>query len=154
MEWMVHTRAYAESEWNNAQQWNEPTSAVVKPGEFREYGVQFTSTPSIREIEPTLQKLGRPVAVGFPGYILPMDQAGKLFLKYGKAVRQVSAEPREALECARNGEGSNGWNGYTVRGKSWGRARLTVDYADGTRQAVSYYVTKPSAQAVADLGHF
>src|SRR2546425_58348 len=33
-------------------------------------------------------------------------------------------------------------------------ARLTVSYADGSKQAISYYVIKPSAQAVADLGNF
>ena len=42
----------------------------------------------------------------------------------------------------------------TLHGKTWGRARLTVTYDDGTKQTVSYYVIKPEAQAVADLGHF
>ena len=47
-----------------------------------------------------------------------------------------------------------GWKLFTLRGKTWGRARLAITYADGSKQSVSYYITKPASQAVADLGHF
>lgn len=154
MEWMVHTKAFAENEWKGVTQWNEPTSAVLKPGESRSYGVQFTLSPSIRAIEETLASIGRPVAVGFPGYVLPMDQTGKLFLKYGQAVKRLEVEPKGALAWKGNREGKNGWTGYSIQGKQWGRARLTVTYGDGTQQVVSYDVIKPSAEAVADLGRF
>lgn len=154
MEWMAHTRAYAENEWRGAQPWNTPTAAILRPGETRAYGVQFSPSPSIRAIEETLAALKRPVAVGLPGYILPMDQTGRLFLKYGSAVRSAAAEPAGALTLVRNGEGKHGWKGYTVRGRRWGRARLTLTYADGTRQVVSYYVTRPADQAVTALGRF
>ncbi|MFN3652437.1 MAG: DUF5695 domain-containing protein [Armatimonadota bacterium] len=154
MEWTVHTRAFADNEWKGVEQWVEPTAAVLKPGETRAYGVQLTPAPGIRQIEETLVSLGRPVAVGLSGYVLPMDQQGRLFLKYGKAVRSLAVEPAGALEWSPNREGRNGWKGYTLRGRHWGRARLTVTYGDGTRQVVSYYVIKPSAEAVADLGRF
>ncbi len=154
MEWTVHTKAYAENEWKGVTQWNEPTSAILKPGESRTYGVQFTLSPSIRGIEDTLASIGRPVAVGFPGYVLPMDQTGKLFLKYGKSVKSLEVEPKGALSWTANREGQLGWKGYSLHGEKWGRARLTVTYTDGTRQVVSYDVIKPASQAVADLGHF
>ena len=41
-----------------------------------------------------------------------------------------------------------------MRGRKWGRARLALRYDDGSTQSISYYVIKPSAQAVADLGNF
>jgi len=154
MEWTVHTKAYAETEWKGVTQWNEPTSAILKPGESRTYGVQFTLSPSIRGIEDTLASIGRPVAVGFPGYVLPMDQNGELFLKYGKVVKSLDVEPKGALTWMANKEGRSGWKGYTLKGEKWGRARLTVTYADETRQVVSYDVIKPASQAVADLGRF
>jgi hypothetical protein len=154
MQWMVYTKAEADTDWKGVQQWNEPTKTVLKPGERRTYGVQFTPSPSIRKIEETLEEIGRPVAVGIPGYILPQDQEGKLFLKYDKPVRRMAVEPAGALTWMANPEGRNGWKGYTLQAKGWGRARLTVDYSDGTRQTVSYYLTKPSATAVADLGTF
>ncbi len=154
MEWMVHTDAYAQDEWEGVPQWNSPTKVILKPGETRTYGVRFQPSESIRAIERTLQKAGRPVAVGLPGYVLPMDQDGKLFLKYGKGVESVGVEPKGALSWRPNREGRNGWKGYTLKGRSWGRARLTITYADDTRQTVSYVVIKPAAQAVADMGSF
>ncbi len=154
MEWTVHSKAYADAEWKGVEEWNTPTEAVLAPGETRTYGVQFTPPPSIRGIEDTLAKVGRPVAVGFPGYVLPMDQDGRLFLKFGQEVKSLAVEPRGTLDWTPNHEGKKGWRGYTLRGKRWGRARLIVTYADGTRQVVSYVVTKPAATAVADLGRF
>lgn len=154
MEWMVHTAAYVEQEWKGVQQWNRPTVTLLQPKQTRTYGISFLPSPSLRDVESTLAKAGRPVAAGIPGYVLPMDQEAKLFLKYGKSVRSISAEPPEALSWKPNNEGRNGWKGYTVQGKSWGRARLSISYTDGTLQTVSYYVIKPASAAVADLGKF
>ncbi|GAA3270268.1 hypothetical protein GCM10020258_43860 [Sphingomonas yabuuchiae] len=41
-----------------------------------------------------------------------------------------------------------------MRGRQWGRARLTLSYADGTVQTVQYFVTKPLEQTMADIGRF
>ena len=49
---------------------------------------------------------------------------------------------------------SSGWTAYTVKGKTWGRSRLTVTYDDGSVQTIQYFVIKPETQAVADMGHF
>src|SRR5690606_5297646 len=78
-EWMAHTRAYAENEWKDAQPWNTPTHATLAPGQTRSYGLEFHVAPEIRAVEDTLAKAGRPVAVGIPGYIAPMDEDMKLF---------------------------------------------------------------------------
>jgi hypothetical protein len=42
----------------------------------------------------------------------------------------------------------------SVKGKTWGRSRLTVTYEDGLVQTIHYFVTKPQVQTVADMGHF
>lgn len=154
MEWMVHSDAYANNEWKGVTQWNAPTFITLKSGESRTYGVEFAASPSVRKIEATLQKLGRPVAVGIPGYVLPQDQTGKLFLKYGRPVKSIDVSPAGALTWKPNGDGKRGWSGLDVHGVQWGRSRLTVTYGDGTRQTVHYMVMKPEGQAVADLGHF
>ena len=39
-------------------------------------------------------------------------------------------------------------------GTKWGRARLVLTYDDGSKHSINYYVIKPAAQAVADLGNF
>ena len=80
--WMVHTQAYAEDEWRGVEQWNPPTMAVIEPGATKTYAVKFLLADEIRKIETTLADNNRPVAIGMPGYILPMDIDGRLFLKH------------------------------------------------------------------------
>jgi len=152
--WMAHSQAYAENEWRGAEQWNTPTSATLAPGATKTYGIKFLVSDQIRNIEKTLAANQRPVAVGIPGYVLPMDLEARLFLNYKSKVASVTAEPQGAITIREDKPTKNGWKAYTLRGSNWGRARLTVTYADGSKQAISYYVTKPSAQAVADMGNF
>jgi hypothetical protein len=153
-EWLVHSRAYAENEWTNAPPWNAPTSETLAPGASQTFGLKFLISPEIRDIEKTLAANHRPVAFGVPGYIVPMDLDARLFLNYGKAVKSIVAEPRGAITVAADKPTASGWQAYTLRGKTWGRSRLTVTYEDGLVQTLSYYVTKPAAEAVADLGNF
>jgi hypothetical protein len=172
--WMVHTKAHAEKEWAKADPWNPPTAAIIPPGGKRTYGVRFILSPDIRSIEKTLKEARRPVAVGVPGYILPIDQEGRLFLNYKEPVARIEVEPKGAL-IVRSGDrrsttddrhDSSGiqpsvvsrhpsnLQRYVLQAKKWGRARLTVVYADGQKQSIHYYVTKPAAEVVADLGKF
>jgi hypothetical protein len=153
-EWMVHSQAYAENEWKKVDQWNPPTALTLAPGESKTYAVKFLVSDSIRNIEKTLADNNRPVAVGIPGYVLPTDLDGRLFLKYGTAVKSITVEPVGAITIHPAGQASDGWQSYTLQGKTWGRSRLSVTYSDGTVQAINYFVTKPAAEAVADMGHF
>ncbi len=153
-DWMVHSAAYAENEWSQVTPWNPATKATLAPGESKTYGVEFVTADSIRNIEKTLAENARPVAVGVPGYILPMGMDARLFLKYREAVKSVSVEPAGAIEIKEGGNTKTGWKKFSVQGELWGRARLTVTYSDGLVQTVHYFVTKPEAQVLADMGHF
>jgi hypothetical protein len=152
--WMVHSQAYAETEWKGVEQWNTPTSATLAPGASRTYGVRFLVSDQIRNIEQTLIAGGRPVAVGIPGYVLPQDIEAKLFLNAKGKIASIAADPAGAITVREGKPTGKGWRAYTLRGNQWGRARLLVKYADGSNQSISYYVIKPAAQAVADLGNF
>jgi len=154
-EWQFHTLAYAETEWVNATPWNAPTSFVLEAGQTRTYGLQFVVAPSIRDIESTLQANARPVAVGIPGYILPSDQQGKLFLNYPSAIQNMTVSPAGALTWTTNTDAKTaGWVGFTITGVTWGRSRLSVTYADGSLQTIHWVVTHPATQAISDLGDF
>ncbi|MDM8001830.1 MAG: DUF5695 domain-containing protein [Bacteroidota bacterium] len=153
-EWMVHSKSYAETAWKEAEQWNNPTSVVLKPGETVSYGVRFILAGSLRDIENTLAAAERPVAVGIPGYVVPTDVNAKLFLRYGKAVRDMKVEPEGALEINDMGINAKGWKSYDLKGKKWGRARLTVTYEDGLIQTVNYKVIEPESEVVASYGNF
>jgi len=157
-QWMVHSQAYAENEWKAAQPWNPPTSLSLAPGESKTYGLRFLLSDSIRDIEKTLAENGRPVAVGIPGYVLPMDIDARLFLKSPKSIESITVSPEAALSirpaAAKKDAFFGGWMAYRLTGKTWGRSRVTVTYEDGSTQTIHYFVIKPAAQAVADMGHF
>lgn len=153
-EWMVHSQAYAENEWQGVQQWNPPTSTAFQPGESRTYGVKFLLANSIRRIEKTLADNHRPVAIGIPGYVLPQDIEGRLFLNYDRAVSSLKIEPESALEIHEDSPTKDGQRAYTLRGKTWGRSRLTITYDDETIQTIQYFVVKPASQVVSDMGYF
>ncbi|HMJ23892.1 MAG TPA: DUF5695 domain-containing protein, partial [Terriglobales bacterium] len=153
-EWLVHSQAYADNEWKGVQQWNPPTLLTLAPGESKTYGFKFLVSDSIRDIETSLAANGRPVAVGIPGYILPADLDAKLFLKYDKKVKSIVVEPAGAMAIRKAPPSPGGWRAYSLQGKTWGRSRLTITYDDGLTQTIHYFVTKPAAEVVADLGRF
>lgn len=154
-EWQFHTLAYAQKEWASVTPWNAATSFTLQPGQTRTYGVEFRVASSIRNIETTLQSANRPVAVGLPGYILPVDQVGKLFLHFNASIQSMSVTPSGALTWASNSDAKTaGWVGFNITPKTWGRIRLSITYSDGSLQTVHYFVTHGATQAVADLGNF
>src|SRR6185295_2843550 len=110
--WMVHTRAYAENEWKDAQQWNQPTSETIAPGATKVYGVKFIPSDEIRNIEKTLLDNNRPVAVGIPGYVLPMGLDAQLFVKSERKVASVAVEPAGAISFKEGKPTANGWRNY------------------------------------------
>lgn len=153
-EWTINSKAYAETEWKSATPWNPATSTILKPGETKTVGLQFLISPSIRDIEKTLIANKRPVAVGIPGYILPSDQEGKLFLNYNKSIRNFDVEPKGAMDVRQAGSAKGGYRSLLVTAKGWGRARLTITYSDGVKQTIHYHLTKPAKQVVSDMGNF
>src|SRR3546814_12256455 len=94
---MIHSKAYAETEWNGVEQWNAPTSSFLQPGETTSVALRFAMAPGIRQIEETLAQQNRPVAVGIPGYVVPQDVPANLFLNYARDVTAMDSYPANAL---------------------------------------------------------
>lgn len=153
-EWMPLSLAHAQSDWSEAEPWNLPTSATLRPGESRSWGVRFLVADGLRDIEPTLAEHRRPVAVGVPGYVLPMDIEARLYLKYPERIVDIRVEPQGALEFRGEGYTDDERVIYSIRGMRWGRARFVLTYDDGVEQVIHYKVIKPAAEVVEDLGDF
>ena len=147
--WTVHSMAWAQDEWYGSEPWNPPTARFIGPRESVSYGVQFSLAPSVRDVESHLRLLGMPVAVGLPGYVLPMGDVHSLHIASDEAIQRVDVHPPGRLAVVKDAPGA-----YWVEGRSWGRARLTIDYTDGRRQTVHYKVIKGAADVVADMGRF
>ena len=153
-DWMVHTAAFAETEWKGIQEWNPATSETLTPGESITFGLRFVVAPDVRSIEQTLVDHHRPVAIGIPGYVLPQDMEGRLFLNYSSPVRSIVAEPSGSIRIHDDGILASGLHAYTLRGVEWGTSRLKITYQDGLVQPIAYRTIKPERQAITDLGHF
>jgi len=70
----------------------------------------------------------------------------------------IASAPGDVGAAATSGSGGDwaakGWLRYTVKSRGWGPARLSITYADHSVQTISYFITKPLEQTVADLGRF
>lgn len=153
-DWTVHSAGYVDREWKQTgEQWNTPTSRILAPSRSIDIGVRLVLSPSIRAIERTLIANARPVAVGIPGYIVPTDQTAALFVKAPSVIAGIESQSAGALTVGTAGR-VHGWTKLTIRAQGFGQARLTLRYADGQRQTVSYYITKPLDRTMADLGRF
>ncbi|MCY2931062.1 MAG: DUF5695 domain-containing protein, partial [Planctomycetota bacterium] len=153
-EWTVHSRAWVEEGWPARRQWNAATARVLAPGEGAAYEFQFVVAPSVSEVEATLAAHGRPVVVGIPGYLLPLGETGRLFVKAPAAIEAVTVEPAGVLEVLSPPERAAAWQGYAVLARRPGRCRVAIAYADGRRQFVHYNVIPSQGDQVARLAAF
>lgn len=153
-EWMVHSKAYAEGEWKGVTQWNEPTAVVLKPNQTLSYGLQFVLAENITQIEQALKENHRPLAMGIPGYVLPQDVDGKLFLDYKEKIQSINVYPKDALSLSKEKGQKGSLQCYRVKGNKWGRATIEVRYADGSMQTIHYKVIRPETQVMDSIGRF
>lgn len=140
--WQMLSTAYAENEWNATEPWNEPTSATLEPGQNITFGLRFSAVADIPSIETAVASTGTPVAVGLPGYILPADMVGKLFLKSKCPVASITSHPNGALTFTPSTARSNEWAAFDVTtAGGHGRVRADITYEDGRTQTVHYFIT-------------
>lgn len=154
-DWVVHSKALAETEWKNVSPWNAPTSIHIEPGAKRSVSFKFVLAEEVRGIEKTLISHQKPVAVGIPGYVIPMDVEGKLFLNSPSDIKKMTVDPENGIEIRRVGKNKSGnWTEFQVNGKSWGRSILTIEYENGERQTIHYKVIKSEKDVIDDFGSF
>ena len=72
----------------------EPTNIRnVSSGRNQDLWRQVSAGNEIRKIEATLAQHNRPVAIGIPGYVLPMDIDGRLFVSHKRKVKSFAVDP-------------------------------------------------------------
>ena len=155
-EWMGYSRAFAETAWKGVEQWNEPRGFALQPGESRRMSLRLALNPEIETTDHRLSELGHPVALGVPGYVLPLDVEARLFVRHRAPITSLTVVPEGALSVTENADFQNdrGYREIKVKGHQWGRARLEIRYGDGRLQTVHYKVIKPESEVVRDFGHF
>ncbi|KAK5117865.1 hypothetical protein LTR85_008639 [Meristemomyces frigidus] len=154
--WQINSKAYAEQEWNATVPWNPPSSKTIAAGKSLTVGLRFSIAETVQRIEETVANVGLPVAVGIPGYVLPQDQVGRLFINATQNITCITVEPKGALSVSHSHDYSSSWTGFDVKAanKTFGRSRVDVTYADGRTQALHYWIAHPSTTAISELGSF
>lgn len=155
-EWQVFSKAYAAEEWKNATPWNEPTSLQLQPNQSISFGLRFTTVPSVEKIEETVLGVGRPVAVGVPGYVLPKDMKGRVFINSPSNISSITVSPGGSLSVIRSGGYGNDWVGLDISpgSNAFGRCRIDVTYNNGVRHSLHYFITDSGPASLAKLGEF
>jgi hypothetical protein len=155
--YMIYTEAYAEQEWNTSTPWNAPTSATISPGSSLSVALRFSTASSVENIEERVASNDIPVAVGIPGYVLPRDIIGSLFLNTTDEVTSMNVSPDDALSVAPKSDSFNEfWKGYTVTPSesAFGRVNLHITYRSGRTQAIHYWVADTGPSTLKNLGDF
>ncbi|KAI9694928.1 MAG: hypothetical protein M1822_000545 [Bathelium mastoideum] len=153
----IYTKAYAENEWNATTPWNTPTSAMISPGESITVALRFSTAASVDTIEDTVAANDIPVAVGIPGYVLPRDITGSLYINSTEKIVSMTTTPAGGITVnPRNETLSGSWQAYDVlpSQSAFGRVRLDLTYASGRTQAVHYYVTNSGPDTLQNAGEF
>lgn len=154
-EWQVYSKAWAENEWKGVTPWNEPTSLKLKPGETVSYGLRFSVVESVEKIEEKVASLGIPVAQGVPGYVLPRDLDGKLFIRTDESIEDVKVIPG-GLTVKQLDNVDKEWKALSVvpQENAFGRTRVEVKYSSGLTHSLHYYVTDTGPKSMSKLGNF
>lgn len=72
-EWLVHSTAYAGTEWRKAKPWNPPTSRILEAGQSTTVGLRFSVVKDgIRGIQKAVRATNTPLTIG-TGYVVPRD---------------------------------------------------------------------------------
>jgi hypothetical protein len=152
---MTSSKAYAEDDWTGVTQWNDPSAFKLQPAETRNISVRFALNPNIETTENKLSDLGMPVAIGVPGFVLPQDVEGRLWVKYHEPIASWAVKGDGMVSISQVGEPQpNGYQEIHLKGTIWGRSRLEIRYTDSTIQTIHYKVIKPESEVVRDFGHF
>lgn len=148
-EWLVHSTAYAGTEWRKAKPWNPPTSRILEAGQSTTVGLRFSVVKDgIRGIQKAVRATNTPLTIG-TGYVVPRDLTVQLRILAPADIVSVVSEDN-ALAITRKDNTLL----LTPTGSAWGRNRLTITYADGKTQTVHYFITESAPDAVARLGQF
>ena len=163
--WAFTTKAWADNEWVNAQQFNDPTTLVLRPGERAVYSLRLATSP-FAAVDETLVAMGMPLARASPGTVLTADMAKAHLLVRpppgGYALSGADVDPPFALAVAA-AEPSPGGDflslPVSVASGATGRARITLRFAvpgalPPLLQTVHYLLLPPLSTLTQRLGAF
>ena len=162
----------SETVWApNPRPWNPPTSRVLAPGESVDYALCFSLPPIPPTADPTgtaggprardagLEASGVPVLLPVPGVVIGSDMTtAALFVlpPRGAALSSAGSDDPAVLAVGVPASAAGGYTRVPVMGLpgAYGRARVTLNFSDGTTTSAHYWVLPPLTTHSANYGTF
>jgi hypothetical protein len=165
--WSVHSKAFFDKEWSNADgSWINATGVTIPAGGSLTRDFRIALATDVQHKQSALEALGRPVLSAVPGYVVATDMtAAKLFVKPPQHTKLIaaavvndakSADPKPCMSVGPIGTGNtNGWIGLPLTPLiPYCRCRVELRYSDGSYQVASYFVLPALNKHVATFGKF
>ncbi|KRM60698.1 hypothetical protein FC26_GL000177 [Paucilactobacillus vaccinostercus DSM 20634] len=151
-EWTVFSKAYYRTIWNSKQQWNQATSTFIKPGETLTYSLRFIAMSDAQATENTLIENGLPTVSAIPGYVIHGNETGQLYIQSASTVKSIEVTPHQAITITEREMNKE----YVLHRSNnfFGPVRLTIEYQNGQKQVVNYFVTASPIKSVTKLSDF
>jgi hypothetical protein len=162
----------SETVWTpNPRQWNPPSSVVVAPGASVDYALCFSLPPlpagadsagtagGPRARDAGLAAAGIPVLLPVPGVVIASDMtAAAMFVLPPRGARLLAAtsDDPDALAVGTLTAAAGGFVRVPVSGVAGahGRARLALNFSDGSTTSAHYWVLPPLNDHAANYGAF
>jgi len=152
--WVVHSRAFAEADWQSSDGgWVNATSATIPAGGTLTRAFRILlAQGGVQQKGAALRAAGRPVLAAVPGYVVATDMTtAKLFVQPPAKATLASAtvvndgQSPSATPCMAVGApaapNDKGWVALPLQPTTAHcRCRVELRYSDGSYQVASYYV--------------
>lgn len=151
-EWTIFSKAYYRTIWNNKQQWNNATSIHIAPKHKLHFGLQMIGIPNQKAINSTLADNHIPSVEAIPGYVIHGNENIKLFINSTKKIAKLQTWPQNSVAIA--DIKPNQLYQLNRLNNAYGPVRLTIKFADETKQTVHLFVTNSAQKSVQKLADF
>lgn len=128
--------------------WRLPvTTREIKPGDSAEYAFVFDSFDSYDSMSSLLHERGILTARFAPGMVAPISSEVLCAIDSREAVKGIACEFPESTSFRKLKESGSGKEMYSFRFKRKGENMVTIEYGNGHKAYMNFFVT----EAVADL---
>lgn len=137
--------------------WTQPTFLELKAGQTAAFGLRFVlAEAGPRSRDAALQSIGEPVLTAVPGYTISTEMTSAILIVSAPAaasLANVSVNNATVLAVGTPVQLPSGEWKVAVTGLARGRARVSIQYTDGTESVAHYHVLPPFSQQVAAFGN-
>lgn len=124
------------------------TSLTLAPGASKTYAFKFFKVNGESDVHDRLYSEGLVDATAVPGMIVPTNQTAKLDLHTSKTINSVTAQYPSQTTIAYSNTVATDHKIYQLTFSHLGQNNITVNYGNGEKTVLQFYVIEPIADAL------